>query len=125
MLRGELRGHTNWVTSVATTDVDANMIISGSRDKSVILWRLASDGESLGQPERRLHGHSHFISDVTLSSDGQYCLSGSWDGTLRLWDLTTGETTRRFMSHTKDVLSVALSVDNRQIVSGSRDKSIK
>ena len=125
MLRGELRGHTNWVTSVATTDVDANMIISGSRDKSVILWRLASDGESLGQPERRLHGHSHFISDVTLSSDGQYCLSGSWDGTLRLWDLTTGETTRRFMSHTKDVLSVAFSVDNRQIVSGSRDKSIK
>ena len=101
------------------------MIVTGSRDKSLILWRLAADGESIGQPERRLHGHSHFVSDVTLSSDGQYCLSGSWDGSLRLWDLTTGDTTRRFMSHTKDVLSVAFSVDNRQIVSGSRDKSIK
>jgi len=62
---------------------------------------------------------------VVLSMDGQYALSGSWDGTLRLWDLNTGATTRRFIGHTKDVLSVAFSVDNRQIVSGSRDKTIK
>ena len=44
----------------------------------------------------------------------QFCLSGSWDGTLRLWDLNTGKTTRRFVGHTKDVLSVAFSVENRQ-----------
>ncbi len=49
-----------------------------------------------------------------ISSDGQFALSGSWDGTLRLWDLSTGATTRRFLGHTKDVLSVAFSVDNRQ-----------
>ncbi len=52
--------------------------------------------------------------DVVISSDGQFALSGSWDGTLRLWDLSTGATTRRFLGHTKDVLSVAFSVDNRQ-----------
>lgn len=50
-----------------------------------------------------------------ISSDGQFALSGSWDGTLRLWDLNTGNTTRRFVGHTKDVLSVAFSVDNRQV----------
>ncbi|WP_258318266.1 WD40 repeat domain-containing protein, partial [Escherichia coli] len=68
---------------------------------------------------------SHYVSDVVISSDGQFALSGSWDGTLRLWDLTTGTTTRRFDGHTKDVLSVVFSSDNRQIVSGSRDKTIK
>merc|ERR1711920_1215031 len=66
-----------------------------------------------------------FLEDVVISSDGQFALSGSWDGTLRLWDLVTGNTTRRFVGHTKDVLSVAFSSDNRQIVSGSRDKTIK
>ena len=58
--------------------------------------------------------------DVVVSSDGQFALSGSWDGTLRLWDLTTGNSTRTFVGHTSDVLSVAFSADNRQIVSGSR-----
>merc|ERR1712216_39621 len=72
-----------------------------------------------------LAGHSHFVQDVKISSDGLFALSGSWDGALRLWDICTGRTTRRFVGHSKDVLSVAFSMDNRQIVSASRDKSIK
>jgi WD40 repeat protein len=52
---------------------------------------------------------------VVISSDGQFALSGSWDATLRLWDLNSGNTTRRFIGHAKDVLSVAFSVDNRQV----------
>jgi guanine nucleotide-binding protein subunit beta-2-like 1 protein len=60
-----------------------------------------------------------------LSSDSMFALSCSWDGELRLWDLSTGATTRRFVGHNKDVLSVAFSFDNRQIVSASRDRSIK
>jgi WD40 repeat protein len=60
-----------------------------------------------------------------ISSDGAYALSASWDKTLRLWELATGNTTRRFVGHTNDVLSVSFSADNRQIVSGSRDRTIK
>jgi len=125
ILRGTLKGHGGWVTAIATTPVFPDMILSASRDKTLIMWTLTRDESNYGIPQRRLHGHAHFVSDVVISSDGQFALSGSWDATLRLWDLTTGETTRRFAGHTKDVLSVAFSGDNRQIVSGSRDKSIK
>ena len=58
-------------------------------DKKLILWRLTRDDTRYGYPQKALHGHGHFVSDVVLSSDGQFALSGSWDGTLRLWDLST------------------------------------
>lgn len=70
-------------------------------DKTLIVWKLTRDEGQYGVPEKRLYGHSHFISDVVLSSDGNYALSGSWDKTLRLWDLAAGKTTRRFEDHTK------------------------
>jgi guanine nucleotide-binding protein subunit beta-2-like 1 protein len=83
------------------------------------------DETNYGVPKRSLQGHSHIVSDCVISSDGAYALSASWDKTLRLWELSTGQTTRSFVGHTNDVLSVSFSADNRQIVSGSRDRTIK
>jgi guanine nucleotide-binding protein subunit beta-2-like 1 protein len=124
-LRGELVGHAGWVTQIATSPEQPDMIVSASRDKSVIVWQLTREEGQYGYARRALRGHSHFVSDVVISSDGQFALSGSWDHTLRLWDINSGECTRRFVGHSGDVLSVAFSADNRQIVSGARDKTIK
>merc|ERR1712071_524056 len=124
-MRGVLAGHAGWVTSIVTSQENPDTILSSSRDKTVIVWQLTREDTEYGFPKRALTGHSHFVQDVKISSDGLFALSGSWDGTLRLWDICTGRTTRRFVGHSKDVLSVAFSVDNRQIVSASRDKSIK
>jgi len=125
-LRGVLKGHSGWVTSIATPPENGNVLVSGSRDKSIIVWDLTRDDPAnFGTPRRAFTGHSHFISDVVISSDGQFILSGSWDGTLRLWDIKAGVCHRQFIGHKADVLSVAFSADNRQIVSGSRDKTIK
>jgi len=123
--KGDLKGHGGWVTSIATSLEQPDLVLTASRDKSIIQWRLTREENRYGVALKRLTGHSHFVQDVAISSDGQFALSGSWDGDLRLWDLSLGTTTRRFVGHTKDVLSVAFSADNRQIVSGSRDKTIK
>ena len=124
-LRGTLTGHNGWVTQIATNPKYPDIVLSASRDKSLIVWKLTRDDTQYGVPQKRLHGHGHFVSDVVLSSDGHFALSGSWDKNLRLWDLSAGKSTRRFEDHSHDVLSVAFSADNRQIVSGSRDKTIK
>ncbi|KRY55875.1 Guanine nucleotide-binding protein subunit beta-2-like 1 [Trichinella britovi] len=125
-LKGTLKGHGNWVTQIAASPVDNDIIISSSRDKTVLIWKLTEDdGQITGIAQKALHGHGHFVSDVVMSSDGQFALSGSWDKTLRLWDLKAAVCTRKFADHQNDVLSVAFSPDNRQIVSGSRDKTIK
>jgi len=127
--RATLKGHNDWVTALATppnaTADSDTVLVSSSRDNTLLVWTINKDDITQSAPRRSLTGHSHFVQDVVVSSDGQFCLSGSWDGTLRLWDLQTGKTTKQFVGHKADVLSVAFSADNRQIVSASRDKTIK
>jgi guanine nucleotide-binding protein subunit beta-2-like 1 protein len=125
IFRGELKAHRGWVTSIATTYEQSSLVVSASRDKKVMIWELTPEGEAVGYARRSMGGHSEPVSSVVLSSDGQFALSGSWDRTMRLWDLNTGATARTFQGHAKDVNSVAFSGDNRQIVSGSRDRTIK
>lgn len=131
---GKLEGHRGWVTAITSTYEQSNLLVSSSRDKTLMVWELTPGGNEaqyedqqapVGYARRSLTGHGETVQDVTLSSDGQFALSASWDKTMRLWDLNTGVTARTFCGHTKDVNSCAFSQDNRQIVSGSRDKTIK
>ena len=39
-LRGTLRGHNGWVTQITTNPKSPDMILSSSRDKSLIVWKL-------------------------------------------------------------------------------------
>jgi guanine nucleotide-binding protein subunit beta-2-like 1 protein len=129
---GQLKGHGGWVTSIAAPLDNSDRIISASRDKTCIVWKVQRGGYSenfdqqeFGYAQKRLEGHSNFVQDVQISSDGQFALSASWDHTLRLWELGTGNTARVFRDHSNDVLSCCFSPDNRQIISGSRDRKLK
>lgn len=125
VLRGTLEGHNGWVTSLATSAGQPNLLLSGSRDKTLISWKLTGDDQKFGVPVRSFKGHSHIVQDCTLTQDGAYALSASWDKTLRLWDVATGETYQRFVGHKSDVMSVAIDRKASMIISGSRDKTIK
>jgi guanine nucleotide-binding protein subunit beta-2-like 1 protein len=128
--KGFLKGHNGSVTSMQLGNREGkeNFLVSASRDKSVLIWKLKPENteeEELGTPFKMLKGHSHFIQELALSSDYAHCLTASWDGLIKMWDLSEGKCVRNFKGHTKDVLSVSFSQDNRQIISGGRDKTIR
>jgi len=134
-LAGVLKGHGDMVNCIvagfpnAQEDEDA-ILVSGSRDKSLIIWKLdyrnnvGANEENCGRPWKCLTGHNHFISDLTISNDNTFVISSSWDKTMRLWDLRHGKCVRQFFGHNKEVLTTSFSTDNRQIFSGGADKTM-
>ena len=49
-----------------------------------------------------------------LTRDGCHALSGSYDRTLKLWDLQTGDLIHSFVGHTDAICAVAASPDSRR-----------
>ncbi len=73
---------------------------------------------------RTLQGHTCVFS-VCVSPDGRSIVSGSFDKTLKVWDVSSGACVRTLQGHTHVVTTVCMSPDGRSIVSGSADKTIK
>ena len=73
-----------------------------------------------------LQGHEDRVTSVALSPDGKTIVSGGYDGTVRLWDITSGKAIGQpFTGHKDFVISVAFSPDGKTIVSGGEDKTVR
>jgi WD40 repeat protein len=77
------------------------------------------------QERNRLEGHSNLVTSVTFSLDGKTIASGSWDKTVKLWDVATGKPITTLNRHSDLVTSVTFSPDGKTIASGSFDKTVK
>ena len=99
---------------------DGRRALSGSHDKTLSLWDVAS-----GRHLRTFKGHFSKVKSVVFSPDGRLVLSGSWDKTLRVWDAATGRHLRTLEGHSGAVTSVAFSPDGRMVFSGSNDRTLR
>ena len=127
---------TGWNYSAAFNN-DSSQIISGLDDYTIKLWDVESGTEirSFGNSIRRnsivLTRYDHMlvalrgIISVSFNFDDSQILSGSYDGTIKLWNTKTGSEIRTFSGHSGPVMSVKFSPDGKQILSGSRDGTIK
>ncbi|MBA3954903.1 WD40 repeat domain-containing protein [Candidatus Dependentiae bacterium] len=76
------------------------------------------------QPKKlKIEGHANDIVSVAFSPCGKRALTGSVDGVVRLWNLTTITIIKEFKGHTNDIESVAFSPCGNRALTGSRDKT--
>ncbi len=104
-------GHEIRVSSVALTP-DGRRALSGSTDKTLRLWDLAS-----GAQLRLFEGHRAPVTAVAVTPDGRHALSGLYDGTLRLWDLESGAELAAFCADAA-IQCCAVAQDRNRTVAG-------
>jgi WD40 repeat protein len=137
----QLRDHKDSVSCLAFAP-DGGLLASGSFDRTIHLWdavsqaRSASEGTEGFSPHRsasegtcRLHrvlrGHEGMVTSLVFSADGRRLVSGACDGTVRLWETSTGRELACLRGHERAVLTVDLSADGRHLCSGSFDATVR
>lgn len=112
------------------------LIITGSRDSNLRVWKLpkttdehfiqagpAADDSDCPFFVRVLNGHHHSVRAIAAHADT--LVSGSYDCTVRVWKISTGETVHRLTGHSQKVYSVVLDHKRNRCISGSMDNSVK
>ncbi|EMC97825.1 hypothetical protein BAUCODRAFT_67017 [Baudoinia panamericana UAMH 10762] len=112
------------------------LIITGSRDSSLRVWRLPQPGDpkffQAGPPGndrenpyflRTLSGHHNSVR--AIAAHGDTLISGSYDCTVRVWKISTGDLVHRLQGHTQKVYSVVLDHVRNRCISGSMDNLVK
>jgi F-box and WD-40 domain protein CDC4 len=119
------------------------IIVTGSRDWSLRVWKLPSpDRDSEYHPHvptsptedntdptenpyhiKLLSGHRQAVR--ALAARGRTLVSGSYDCTVRVWDLVTKEVVHVLKGHTQKVYSVVYDPIRKQCASGSMDGTVR
>jgi WD40 repeat protein len=131
--RSELKGVGSAVDSVAISR-DGTLLASGGEDTVIRLWNLKktqlTDERLNPIPSGILKGHTLKVNCLAFSPDGSILASGSVDGTMRLWDVKSGQEKARLKAHmigddAYSVSSVAFSSDGKLLASGGYDLTVK
>lgn len=98
----------------------SNYIFSQKAEPNILKTELNIPKAELLIPR----GHSDNISCIAISPDNKYLASGSWDKSVKLWDLSSGKEIISYTQFNSWVRSVAFSPDGKKLAMGS-DKEFR
>nr|KAF6493542.1 apoptotic peptidase activating factor 1 [Rousettus aegyptiacus] len=110
-------GHKNTVRHIQFT-ADGKTLISSADDSAIQVWNWQSE-EYVS-----LQAHQETVKDFRLLPNSRL-LSWSFDGTVKVWNITTGRMEKDFVCHQDTVLSCDVSPDATKFSSTSADKTAK
>jgi WD40 repeat protein len=115
-----LRGHRNWVYSVAFSP-DGKWLATGGWDRTIKLW----NAESYDEERPTIFGHTGFVYDLVFSPDSLSLASAGEDRKLALWEIPTGRNLATFHGHADIVHAIAFRPDGLEIATASVDGTVK
>uniref|UniRef100_A0A8D2AZN8 Apoptotic protease-activating factor 1 n=1 Tax=Sciurus vulgaris TaxID=55149 RepID=A0A8D2AZN8_SCIVU len=110
-------GHKKAVRHIQFT-ADGKTLISSSDDSSIQIWNWQSEEYVF------LQAHQEAVKDFRLLKNSRL-LSWSFDGTVKVWNIITGQMEKDFVCHQGTVLSCDISSDATKFSSTSADKTAK
>src|SRR5205085_7973423 len=111
----QIKKHTDWVTAIAFSP-DGKYLVTADRSGNAYVW------DANIRELWALTGHKGSITSVSVS--GAIAATASEDGTIKLWNLKTGESIKSWTAHNGGVSSVEFTRDGK-LVSCGRDKYAK
>ncbi|MBP88292.1 MAG: hypothetical protein CMJ64_16515 [Planctomycetaceae bacterium] len=106
---------------------DSTQIASGGADNIIRIWALPP-GEAAAEPPKpvkELAGHGGPVTSLAaLLPTGAQLLSGSQDGTARVWDVNAGNAVKN-MNHGGPVTGVAVRLDGQRFASAGANNIAK
>ena len=101
-------------------------IIAGESDcrDAVVLFDVNS-GKKLEILEEKDNSHNSEITCIAFSSDSKLVASGSYDLTIRLWDVDTGKQVKIIQGHKTTIFNLFFSNQDRTLISASADSTIR
>ena len=105
-----------------TTEFSDGLIISAGQDTLIEARQPGTTAEQ--NADAMMVGHSNQVCSLDADDKGQYVVSGSWDGTAKVWSVGNWEVTQELGQHTATVWSVVV-YDRDTIVTGCADKAIR
>jgi WD40 repeat protein len=109
---GCVKAYAEYAQRVAYSPVEEKALTGGRHGEILLL-----DMEKM-EVIRRFKGHaSNIRASLAWAQDGKTFLSGSWDGSVRLWNVQTGEEIAHLQPGYGRVLSLALSHDGKYALS--------
>nr|CAD1832836.1 unnamed protein product [Ananas comosus var. bracteatus] len=118
-LRATLSGHKRAGISDLAFSSDARLLCSASDDRSLRLWDLAAPGNPTLL--KTLIGHTNYAFCCAFNPQSNLVASGSFDETVRVWEVRSGRCLRVLPAHSEPVTAVDFDRDGALIVSGSYD----